>query len=314
MKDKIIRDTAFEFEPEAGISLRGKRWGQPGAHPMIFMYGLGCGISHWRNQMEYFRSGRFSGVVQGGWIDYRGHGSSDPLSAGEALTLSRTAADVIAWLDSMSVRGVTLLGQSLGGTIALQVASLRPDLVGRIVMVGAPPRAASKAFRFGGPSAMLWKAMAELNATVRPPLRILNKIFEVGHVPLREVIRVMGFNPLRAATQDVDEYVRELSRTDFNVFFDLARDLESFDIARLEPRVECPVLIIAGRRDLVIPPREIDYMASYLPHAEVEWIANGSHCPHHDDPAAVNYRIELFMRDHGCLVKGVKRRVKGTQD
>lgn len=277
--------------------------GPAAGFPLVFMYGLGCSISHWQWQMDYFRSAAHGTKMRVLWADYRGHGRSSRVTGGKGLTLDQMVDDHLSWLQKVCPQGAVLLGQSLGGTVALKMASKarqqNQDLVKGVVLIGAPGRGVSRSLPFGRPSQLIWKFMEELNATKRPSLAALNRLFVLGHVPVRELVRVMGFNPLRSSSADVDRYTRELAKTDFNIFFDLTRDLEGFDLARLRPVVEQPVLIIAGKKDTVVPTPEIEYVAKHLPGAVTEWFPNGSHCPHHDDPQAVNFRIELFLKECG---------------
>ena len=65
----------------------------------------------------------------------RGHGRTpDP---GGPITYASMAADTIAFLDALGITGAHLVGLSDGGSVALDVALARPDLVGKLVMMGA---------------------------------------------------------------------------------------------------------------------------------------------------------------------------------
>jgi pimeloyl-ACP methyl ester carboxylesterase len=69
-------------------------------------------------------------------VDLPGHGHSDrPVDFG--YTLDDHAAAVAAVLDAERLRGVDLVGHSMGGDIAIVLAARRPDLVGRIVVAEA---------------------------------------------------------------------------------------------------------------------------------------------------------------------------------
>lgn len=68
-------------------------------------------------------------------VDSRAHGRS-PRGEGP-LTIASMADDVAAVLDLLGLRGVDVLGFSDGGNLALELVLRRPDLVGRLVVVGA---------------------------------------------------------------------------------------------------------------------------------------------------------------------------------
>jgi pimeloyl-ACP methyl ester carboxylesterase len=65
----------------------------------------------------------------------RGHGRTAKVDG--PISYANMAADTIAWLDALGLRQVRLAGVSDGGNVALLVALARPDLVSRLVVIGA---------------------------------------------------------------------------------------------------------------------------------------------------------------------------------
>ncbi len=70
-------------------------------------------------------------------LDRPGNGDSELIDGGPA-TVARAAADVAEYLDAEGVATVGIAGWSAGGRIALALAAARPDLVGRIALIGTP--------------------------------------------------------------------------------------------------------------------------------------------------------------------------------
>ena len=68
----------------------------------------------------------------------RGHGRTPDVAG--PLTYQNMAADTIAWMDALGLRGTRLVGFSDGGNVALEVALRRPDLVAKLVVMGAAAR------------------------------------------------------------------------------------------------------------------------------------------------------------------------------
>jgi 3-oxoadipate enol-lactonase len=99
-----------------------------GAGPPVILIHEGiCDSRMWDPQWDSFQ--RSHRVVR---LDLRGFGRS-PYVPG---TYSH-AADVIALLDDLKLGPAALVGVSLGGGVALQVAVARPDLVSALVLVGS---------------------------------------------------------------------------------------------------------------------------------------------------------------------------------
>ncbi|MEU6563597.1 alpha/beta fold hydrolase [Nocardia nova] len=64
----------------------------------------------------------------------RGHGRTADVEG--PITYAAMAADTVAWLEAMSLTGAHLIGWSDGGAVAALVAIDRPDLVGKLVVIG----------------------------------------------------------------------------------------------------------------------------------------------------------------------------------
>jgi pimeloyl-ACP methyl ester carboxylesterase len=268
-------------------------WVTPGSGvPLLFLYGLGCSIAHWKYQLHHCQNqGRLTIHM-----DYRGHGKStlgDPL---RPLTIKTLSHDVAEVLDKLQVKECVVLGQSMGGTIAIQFAHDHPNHVAGLILQGSPGRDPFSRMQFGPRGAQALKVLTTINKISPKWTRFLNKT--VGRAPkvARELVRLKGFNASLARTDDIDEYLKHFFATDPNIFYELADDLADFDITKLEHLVECPALILAGARDNVVPLEECRWLAKRLPGASLEIIPHGSHCPHLDDPPYVNRKIDEFLK------------------
>jgi 3-oxoadipate enol-lactonase len=105
--------------------------------PLLLINGLGADITLLAPLIAWFaRSFR---VVA---FDNRGAGRSDKPEA--PYTIGLMAQDTVALMDALSLEQVTVLGISMGGRIALELALSCPDRVGRLVLVS------TSAARLGG--------------------------------------------------------------------------------------------------------------------------------------------------------------------
>ncbi len=270
---------------------------------LFFLYGLGCAISHWKHQIKYFAQKsspctkepakrRFRIV----WMDFRGHGqSTSATSKTSDFSLATFVEDIASVFKQLKITQATVLGQSMGGTIAISFACKYPHLVTALVLQGSPPQSPSKMFNISKLGAFSWKAMIELNRQSPFAVRLLHRSLPAIGRPMMEVIRIVGFNAQLVSIEDVTEYTEALLASNPNVFWELAADLEKFDIARLPQPVTVRTLIIAGRKDNCVSPEAIHYLASHLPQAQLVFVEHGSHCPHLDDPPLVNELIDRFI-------------------
>ncbi|MDQ3730948.1 MAG: alpha/beta fold hydrolase, partial [Pseudomonadota bacterium] len=91
-----------------------------GATPIVFVHGLGVSASYFIPTAE-----RLAADFPVYAPDLPGHGRSDtPL---EALSISDLAQALLAWMDAMGIECAILVGQSMGGQIAVEAALQHPS-------------------------------------------------------------------------------------------------------------------------------------------------------------------------------------------
>ncbi len=117
----LDRDGVELFFEEAGS----------GAPPLVFIHSWAADHTYFAPQLEYF--GRSHRAVA---VDLRGHGAS--AKPHQNYTMPAFADDV-AWLSrELDLERPVVVGHSLGGVVALQLAADHPDLSGAIVLLDAP--------------------------------------------------------------------------------------------------------------------------------------------------------------------------------
>lgn len=114
-----------------GVRLCYDVYGMCDPPPMVLLHGLGGTRSTWRAVAAAFAHSRRVYAV-----DLRGHGDSDRPGR-YSVELMRD--DVLALVAELGLRGVVLVGHSLGGVIAWLVAREQPAWLSHIVLEDAPP-------------------------------------------------------------------------------------------------------------------------------------------------------------------------------
>jgi 3-oxoadipate enol-lactonase len=114
-----------------GIRLAYQVSGAPDAAPMLLLHALGERASTWAPV-----TARFAERYRVFALDLRGHSGSD-WPGTHSFPLMRD--DVVGLLERLGLRKVTLVGHSMGGTVAYLVAMTRPDQVDRLIIEDVPP-------------------------------------------------------------------------------------------------------------------------------------------------------------------------------
>jgi 3-oxoadipate enol-lactonase len=114
-----------------GVRLACHVRGAAGAPALVLLHGLGGQASTWDTVgAEFARSHRVLA------IDLRGHGDSDRPGV-YSFELMRD--DVLGVLDRLGLDRVSLLGHSMGGTVAYLIAEQEPGRIGRLILEDTPP-------------------------------------------------------------------------------------------------------------------------------------------------------------------------------
>lgn len=96
---------------------------------LLFLHGTGCDASDWRVVIKELPQNRRCIA-----LDFRGHGqSSVPI---QAFSLSDLADDVLHLIDDLRLQEVVIVGHSLGGMVAMEVAQHSSRVAGLVLLEG----------------------------------------------------------------------------------------------------------------------------------------------------------------------------------
>ena len=122
-------------EAENGVSYAHRRFGdsKAGSPPLVFLQHFRGNLDNWDPLLVDGLAAEREVVL----LDNSGVG----LSTGKVpCTVTEMARDAISFLDALELDQVDLLGYSLGGMVAQELALLRPRMVRRLVLAGTGPR------------------------------------------------------------------------------------------------------------------------------------------------------------------------------
>ncbi len=174
-------------------------------------------------------------------------------SSPSAYSLAAYAQDLGTLLDQMKLDQVWLLGHSLGGSIALWAAYLRPDRVKGVICINAGggiyiPREFEK-FRAAG------QQMVKFRPALLAQLPLLPRLFS----------RLMVRQPLTPdwGRQRSRDFVRADREAAEGALLDSTTAAEVHLLPRLVNQLTQPVHFITASQDRIMPPRYVRYLASF---------------------------------------------------
>lgn len=246
-----------------GVALDYEEAGQ-GDPPLVLVHGLSCHRGFWDGQVEHFS--RDHRVLA---MDLRGHGGSD---APEQRYTMRALAEDVGWIcTQLEIRRPVVVGHSLGGLVALELAAISAEQVGAVVLVDSvllPGREREPfvrelvaALRSAGGEG----ALREYYATFFAPLDDLER--------RAWVLEEIGKTPLHVTSSILEE------------------SIASWDDAEALARCEAPLLYL----DASTPNADLALAARLHPRLVLGRTVGSGHFSPLEVPAQINAMLERFL-------------------
>jgi pimeloyl-ACP methyl ester carboxylesterase len=243
------------------ISYRRSNRGGDGS-PVLFVHGSGGSGGVWSSQ---FRLGERWPVVA---MDLAGHGESDDVDADAGYeTLSAYVDDVVAVAEATGAR--TLVGNSLGGAVALLTALDRDLSLDALVLAGT-----------GAKLAVLDDLLRWLDEDFDRVIDFLHQPDRLFHDPDERYVEV--------SRRTMYETGRAVTRRDF-------RSAHEFDERDRLGDVDVRSLAVVGEYDRLTPPRYHEYLAEHVPDCELAVIEDAAHLAMLERPEGFNAALAEFL-------------------
>jgi pimeloyl-ACP methyl ester carboxylesterase len=227
------------------------RWGT--GTPVVLIHGCGGSSAWWRHNVDALAAEHLVSA-----IDLIGVGPNRFVQRRSVLPATFIAiAELVArWIEASFKEPVHLIGNSIGGHIAIHVSATRPDLVRSLVLVDST----------GVPFAL------------RPLQHLRNLVVPAG---ARSVATMLARDLFRSGPA--------------SVLHGLARILRD-DARPLLRTLTMPVLLVWGAHDPLVPLPYGRAMAELIPGARLVVIPRAGHVPMWENPEAFNTEVLAFLR------------------
>jgi pimeloyl-ACP methyl ester carboxylesterase len=184
--------------------------------------------------------------------DLPGYGRSE--TPPRALDVPQLANALREWLDVARIPAATIVGNSLGGQVAVELAVVAPDRVERLVLVGPTMDP-------GAPT-LLRQAGRLARDVFREPLALTA-------VAARDYLRMGPLRILATARHALEDPLQEKL-----------------------PHVRVPALVVRGERDPIVSPEWAERVAALLPRGRLAVVPGAPHATHWAAAVAVARLVE----------------------
>lgn len=222
--------------------------------PLLLIHGLGYARWGWEPVLPELAE-QFDVIL----FDNRGIGESDAPPG--PYTVAEMAADAVQVLDEAGVARAHVVGTSLGGMIAQELALAYPERVDRLVLACTTP-GGQKAH----PMPQVTVALMAEAATLEPAVA-LRRFVENALAPATveahpEIVEQIMAHRLATAQQPAAWAAQASAGATFDAY------------DRLGP-LAAPTLVQHGDEDVVVDPRNADLLVELLPDARLERVPGG---------------------------------------
>jgi valacyclovir hydrolase len=257
-----IEDSARAFRRQTqSLTLHYEREGA--GLPLLLIPGaLGTGRGDFPDQIGWFAERGFDVIAP----DPRGYGRSRPPQRVYPLHFyHRDASDMFALMDSLGHARFSIMGWSDGANIGTIMAALQPDRVERLVV-------------FGGQSFLTSEDIATFKA--------IRRVEDWAPKPAANMRAIYG-----AELDGLwDRYVAGQE-----LLFEAGGDLYGL----LLGKVRCPVLVLHGAKDPLVPEFQAEAIARGIPNSELRVFPHGRHNIHMRQAEEFNLLTHAFLTEKG---------------
>jgi pimeloyl-ACP methyl ester carboxylesterase len=253
--------------------------------PIVFIHGLSGAWVNWLENIPHFACSHR--VVA---MDLPGFGHS-PMPR-DQISISGYGRIVDELLDTLGIDRAVIVGNSMGGFIGAEVALQFSTRVDKLVLVSAAglsiehqrnervlralERLDNLLIYTGG-----WAATRSETLTRRPRMR-------------RQMMRLVAHRAEALPAPLIAEQVKGSGKPGFVPALDALTD---YPIRERLGEIECPVLVVWGEKDRLIPVRDAHEFGRLIPNVQVEVWPDTGHVAMLERPAAFNALVDRFLAE-----------------
>jgi pimeloyl-ACP methyl ester carboxylesterase len=249
------------LEAANGIRYAYRRYGKQGGTPLVLLPRFRGDLDTWDPALLDALAAERELIL----VNNRGVSST---SGTTPATIFKMARDLLAFIDALELTHIDLLGFSLGGFVAQEVALIRPDLVRRLILAATGPQ--------GGPNMHGWrKDIADAVRKDEPgAAELLYTFFKPTETSQAAGRAYLGRFLARTEDRDVASSLQTR-----DAHYDAVCAWGVADHAKLQrlQSIHQPTFVANGDADAMIPPSLSHLMGGLIPQADVKIYPDAGH-------------------------------------
>jgi len=251
-----------------------------GNQTVVFIHGLG---GSWQNWLENLpRTAESCRAIA---LDLPGFGRSE--MPADPISITRLAATVDAFCDQLGLGPVVLVGNSMGGFTAAEVAIQHPERVELLVLVDSAGISSANVTNSRPGQTLARQLMMRGQGDPNAAKKMLTR---PGYIALG--MGLVARYPTRISKELLSEQLLTFGDAGFGDAFEA---ILAYDFRHRLGEIGCPVLVIQGEDDILVPLGDALEFCELIPNAELLTMADTGHVPMFERPVQFNDALLAFV-------------------
>jgi pimeloyl-ACP methyl ester carboxylesterase len=262
----------------AGTDFAYRRFGRPTGLPLVLLQHFRGNLDNWDPALTDALAAERELIL----VDYPGVGSS---TGAPSTTIAETARRMIAFVDALGLDRIDLLGFSIGGFVAQEIALVRPALVRRLVLAATGPK--------GAPAMHGWRA--DIAAAARGESKPENLLYIMfAHTETSQAKGMEFLGRFMQRQEDRDAPTSDAAR---DAQYDAIVEWGIPDHGALQrlTGIGSTTLVIQGDADLMIPTKLSHLLAGLIPDTRIRIYPDAAHGFLFQYPDEVAAEVNAFL-------------------
>lgn len=251
-----------------------------GGTPILLLHGNFASWRWWKPFLQKLPD-RYTAYAP----DFRGCGDSG--SPEHGFTVEQLALDVIELADHLDLTSFHLVGHSLGGAVAQEICGQHPERVASLTLVAPAPADGMELLEGKKPTSLINMLSAETTFSLVNKLGIQRSSFHSSFKRILPGVTPEGF--------EFEQLVNDALRVEQPTFDGFLNSLREWRGVRYLKKYSCPVMIVCGHKDQVVPPESLVFMHDRIPDCRFACWKDVGHAPQLEQVEAFNSLLILFI-------------------
>ena len=237
--------------------------------PVVLLHGLGSSSRDWELQVPVL-AGRYKVVT----LDMRGHGLSAKTPGPYSISLF--SSDIANLMQTLNLPAAHVIGMSLGGMVAFQLALDYPERVNSLIIINSVPDLVARN----------WKDR----------ISFLQRLLIVNFLGMEKMGEVLAERFLPGADQAAlrELFIKRWAENHKPSYLASLKAAYGWSVVDRLEQIRCPTLVIAADGDY-FPLADKEAYTRLIPGARLEVIPNSRHALPAEKPEELNRLLDDFL-------------------